>query len=132
MAASGQYFESISMPENLGIRNIADIHAVITSKLAVHSALSLDIPDDAEADLSFVQLVEAARLQAKTSGKSRYTLLVHLACCHNGHRRTVAPGVQLAFLPPHIAHRHDAHGPRAGARGTDGKMTPCPTTRLQS
>jgi len=70
MGASGQYCESISLPNNLGIRNIADLHATITSGLAAHPALALRIPDDAEADLSFVQLVEAARLQAKTSGKS--------------------------------------------------------------
>ncbi len=62
--------EPISMPNSLVIRNISNIHASIVAQLQDSNAILLDIPSDAEVDLSFVQLVESARLHAKLSGKS--------------------------------------------------------------
>src|SRR5262245_15108464 len=70
MGATGEYIESISLPSNLGIRNISSVFASITSELSSRQALTIDLPSDAEADLSFVQLIESARLSAKASGKS--------------------------------------------------------------
>jgi hypothetical protein len=52
------------------IRNISDLHANITARLQGSNSVVLDIPSDAEADLSFVQLVESARVHAKSAGKS--------------------------------------------------------------
>jgi hypothetical protein len=52
------------------IRNISDLYADIAWRLLSNKAVVLDVPADAEADLSFVQLVEAARVHAKSSGKS--------------------------------------------------------------
>ena len=64
------YSESISMPNSLLIRNISDLHSTITAQLQSSNSVVLDIPSDAEADLSFVQLVESARIHAKSAGKT--------------------------------------------------------------
>jgi hypothetical protein len=65
-----QYCESISLPNVLGIRNISDIHKNIVAQFQDNKSVVLVIPPDAEADLSFVQLLESARIHAKSSGKS--------------------------------------------------------------
>jgi hypothetical protein len=67
---SGKYSESISLPKNLTIRNISDLHQRMTLSFRNTRDLVLDIPADAEADLSFVQLVESARAEAKAQGGS--------------------------------------------------------------
>src|ERR1700744_1103698 len=64
------YSEAISMPNSLLIRNISDLHSTITAQIQGGKSIVLEIPPDAEADLSFVQLVESARIHAKASGKS--------------------------------------------------------------
>jgi hypothetical protein len=64
------HIESISLPNSLVIRNISVIHDSIAAQLQNSNALCLDIPSEADVDLSFVQLMEAARLHAKSSGKS--------------------------------------------------------------
>jgi hypothetical protein len=62
--------ESISLPNSLVIRNISAIHDSIAAQLRDSNAICLEIPSEADVDLSFVQLMEAARLHAKSSGKS--------------------------------------------------------------
>ncbi len=64
------YSESISLPNVLLIRNISDIHNNITARLQDSKTLVLEVPPDAEADLSFVQLLESARIHAKSAGKT--------------------------------------------------------------
>lgn len=65
-----KYSESISLPNILSIRNISEIYQSMTLKLRDGKMLVLEVADDAEADLSFVQLVESARMEAKASGKT--------------------------------------------------------------
>ena len=65
-----KYSESISLPDILNIRSISDIHQSMTLKLRDSKTLVLEVTADAEADLSFVQLVESARIEAKASGKT--------------------------------------------------------------
>ena len=65
-----QYSESISLPDILNIRNISEIYQSMTLKFRDSKMLILEVADDAEADLSFVQLVESARAEAKASGKT--------------------------------------------------------------
>jgi multidrug efflux pump subunit AcrA (membrane-fusion protein) len=67
--ALNNYSESLVLPNVLNIRNISAIYADVASRLESGNSLVLEIPSDAEADLSFVQLVEAARVAAKVSGK---------------------------------------------------------------
>ena len=58
------------MPEILSIRNVLDLSAMISSQIENRDQVILEISPGAEADLSFVQLVESARRQAKLQGKS--------------------------------------------------------------
>jgi len=65
-----KYSESISLPNALNIRNISEIYQSMTLKFRDSKMVVLEVADDAEADLSFVQLVESARVEAKASGKT--------------------------------------------------------------
>lgn len=55
------------------IREIAEIHQQLLQAFAGANRLCLDIDDDAQVDLSFVQLIESARRYAEDNGK---TLLI--------------------------------------------------------
>ena len=70
MSASGQYRQHISLPDILSIRNISELNQKITESFQSNYSVFLDIGENAEADLSFVQLVESARRFAKASGKT--------------------------------------------------------------
>lgn len=70
MEANKVYHTVISFPVSLNIRNASDLHLSITEKFRDNISVVFEIPADAEADLSFVQLVESARIHAKASGKS--------------------------------------------------------------
>ena len=65
-----KYSESISFPDSLSIRNISKIYQSMTLALQDSRALVVEVPATAEADLSFVQLMEAARIDAKAAGKT--------------------------------------------------------------
>jgi MFS superfamily sulfate permease-like transporter len=75
-----QYSEIFSFPSVLSIRNISDIHANISEFLKNSDDIVLDVPENAEADLSFVQLIEAVRRHAKNNGKA-----ISLASPATGH-----------------------------------------------
>lgn len=59
----------LSLPETLTVRSAGDVKDLILLSLSGHPSTELDIADGATVDLSFVQLVEAARLHADRSGK---------------------------------------------------------------
>jgi hypothetical protein len=65
-----QYYESISFPDVLSIRNVSELHTNISNVFRERNEIVFEIPVGAEVDLSFVQLVESARRQAKADGKS--------------------------------------------------------------
>lgn len=69
MAADTEYNCVVQLSNSLIIKNISEVHNVINLRLAEDSDIILDIPKDAEADLSFVQLVESARMDARATGK---------------------------------------------------------------
>ena len=54
----------------LTIRQVAAVHEAIRSALGGKDAVLLSIAEDAEVDLSFLQLVHAARLQAAVDGRT--------------------------------------------------------------
>ncbi|WP_137135018.1 STAS domain-containing protein [Rhizobium sp. FKY42] len=60
--------------DGLTLRTISKHHDELLLALIAKSAVALDISDDEPADLSFVQLIESARIFASTSGK-KLTLL---------------------------------------------------------
>lgn len=70
MSVNGQYTESISLSDSLIIRNISALYSSISSEIDSNNAIIIDIPEHAEADLSFIQLIESARRHAKAQGKS--------------------------------------------------------------
>lgn len=70
MSTIAQHIESISLPHVLGIRNISDLHLSIAEFFQDRNSIVLEFSDLAEADLSFVQLVESARRHAEVHSKA--------------------------------------------------------------
>jgi hypothetical protein len=70
LEAVEKYQNVIHLPITLAIKNISEIHKNIHLHFAENSDIVLDIPAEAEADLSFVQLVESARMDARAAGKT--------------------------------------------------------------
>ncbi|MGR9170903.1 STAS domain-containing protein [Rhizobium sp. KDH_Rht_773_N] len=70
MDTQAQYCESISLPEALSIRNASEVYTKIINQFRDSNNVTLSLPENAEADLSFLQLIEAARRQAKATGKT--------------------------------------------------------------
>jgi hypothetical protein len=62
--------EVVRLPTVLSIRDIKIAHAQIRGTLDAHDRVVLDVPPGASMDLSFLQLIESARLQAEITGKS--------------------------------------------------------------
>lgn len=62
--------ETLVFPPSLSIRQISGAHDLLLKQLEKEDALLLDIADDADTDLSFIQLIEASRLYAKKHGKT--------------------------------------------------------------
>lgn len=58
----------IGFEADLTIRNAAAIKAMLVERLQVERSVSLDLNHDAAVDLSFVQLVAAARIRQRNIG----------------------------------------------------------------
>ena len=65
-----QYYESINLPDGLSIRYASELHSKISEEFHSKDAIIISIPEGADVDLSFVQLIESARRQAKAKGKT--------------------------------------------------------------
>ncbi|MBX5158575.1 MULTISPECIES: STAS domain-containing protein [unclassified Rhizobium] len=65
-----QYYESINLPGVLSIRNVSELLSKIFNEFHSRDTIIVSIPEGAEADLSFVQLIESSRRQAKSHGKT--------------------------------------------------------------
>jgi hypothetical protein len=61
---------TLTLPASLSIRGMSAVHETLLTALSKHNALALDIAEDADADLSFIQVVEAARIYAQSQGKN--------------------------------------------------------------
>lgn len=62
--------ETYQFPNHLTIRNIAELHHGLLSQLDACQSLEGQVPSDAEIDISFLQLLESARLYALSARKS--------------------------------------------------------------
>ena len=62
--------ETLKMPQALSIRSIASAHGVLLDRLKDTDRLVVEVAKDADADLSFVQLMEAARNFAAQNDKT--------------------------------------------------------------
>lgn len=54
----------------LNVRAIQPVHRQMLDRLETSQALTVDLPDGTDADISFIQLMESARLYAASKGKS--------------------------------------------------------------
>ncbi|MFL5019879.1 MAG: STAS domain-containing protein [Rhizobium sp.] len=70
MDTQKQYYESINLPDVLSIRNVSELYSKINDEFHNRDTIIISIPDGAEADLSFIQLIESSRRQAKAKGKT--------------------------------------------------------------
>lgn len=64
----------IRMRPNLCVSDIRSSYSTIAESLEGFSSIKLEIPDDVMVDLSFLQVIEAARLKANEQGKSLFSL----------------------------------------------------------
>lgn len=62
-------FRIIKYNKPINIRTIVDIQQDLLSVLNANQAVAVELPDDCQVDISFVQLMEAARRYARASGK---------------------------------------------------------------
>lgn len=69
MSALSQDFK-FKIENKANIRNIVDIHSSLYLALRDNSGVELDTSDCVDADLSLIQLIESARVYARTAGKS--------------------------------------------------------------
>ena len=60
----------VKVPESVTVRSIGDFRSSLVESLESHEAVELDLDDLVEIDLSFVQLVLAARAHARRKGGS--------------------------------------------------------------
>ncbi|MBL0375329.1 STAS domain-containing protein [Rhizobium sp. KVB221] len=58
-----------SFNEKANIRNIAEIHNEFTTACQDSASIEIDLERCTDIDLSFIQLIESARIYAGTSGK---------------------------------------------------------------
>ncbi|ACI56533.1 hypothetical protein GGI64_003928 [Rhizobium leguminosarum] len=65
-----QYYESINLPDELSIRSASELYSKFTDEFHGKDTIVVSISESAEADLSFIQLIESARRQAKADGKT--------------------------------------------------------------
>jgi hypothetical protein len=68
MNTSFNEYQPISLPDKLNIRNITNVHALLNENIKSGKSILISIPDGVDADLSFIQLIESARIQAKSAG----------------------------------------------------------------
>ncbi|EJC81219.1 hypothetical protein Rleg4DRAFT_2894 [Rhizobium leguminosarum bv. trifolii WSM2297] len=65
-----QYYEYINLPDLLSIRSACELYLKFTDEFRSRDTIIINIPESAEADLSFIQLIESSRRQAKADGKT--------------------------------------------------------------
>ncbi|MBP2548525.1 hypothetical protein J2858_001418 [Neorhizobium galegae] len=60
---------TITLPDTLTIRSIASVRDDLLQAIQDQDTVIVQVPADAQADLSFLQLIESARIYAGTAGK---------------------------------------------------------------
>ena len=68
MTALFNGYQPVTLPDKLNIKNIINVYEMLHQNIKSGKSILISIPDGAEADLSFIQLIESARIQAKSSG----------------------------------------------------------------
>lgn len=60
----------VELPSQVTIRQISDIHEIVFSNLKTTTDAVFSLPDNAEIDLTFAQLMVSARKYADSNGKT--------------------------------------------------------------
>jgi STAS domain len=60
---------TITLPDTLTMRNISSVRDDLLQAIQEQDNVIVQLPADAQADLSFLQLMESARIYAGTAGK---------------------------------------------------------------
>jgi hypothetical protein len=69
MNTSGQSEASLLLPANLTVRAITSAREDMLAFIDTHQAATIALADDVQVDISFIQMIEAARIYAGTAGK---------------------------------------------------------------
>jgi hypothetical protein len=69
MTSPSQNSEILTLPVALTIRTVQATKDAVLAGLSSGSEIILDVPEDAECDLSLIQVVESARMFAQTHDK---------------------------------------------------------------
>ena len=69
MNIAGQNDACLRLPENLTVRAILPVREEMLEFIDSHAAATIELADDVQVDISFIQMVEAARVYAGTAGK---------------------------------------------------------------
>jgi hypothetical protein len=67
---SGLNEARLALPANLTVRAITSAREDMLKFIDANTVATLAVADDAQVDISFIQMVEAARIYAGTAGKS--------------------------------------------------------------
>ncbi|OLP55467.1 hypothetical protein BJF92_23290 [Rhizobium rhizosphaerae] len=60
----------LALPASMSIREAVNTRELILAALQESGAILLDLPEDAQVDLSFIQIIEASRRHALSQGGS--------------------------------------------------------------
>ncbi|WP_170975751.1 STAS domain-containing protein [Rhizobium sp. FY34] len=61
---------SVKFDGHLTLRTVSANHATLLQALSKNKSVSVDFDDDVQIDLSFLQLMESARIYANTAGRT--------------------------------------------------------------
>ncbi len=67
--ANQQNEACLRLPENLTVRAILPVREDMLKFIDAHEAATIELADDVQVDISFIQIIEAARAYAGTAGK---------------------------------------------------------------
>jgi hypothetical protein len=65
VSSSGSEPSVVDFSGELNIRNVSDVHGRLLEALSSSSSVTVQIAEDATADLTFIQLIESARRTAR-------------------------------------------------------------------
>ncbi|CAN7577321.1 MULTISPECIES: hypothetical protein [Neorhizobium] len=69
MPASDVKEDCLRLPQNLTVRAITIVQQEMLQFLDKTASATIELDDDCQVDISFIQLMEAARIHADTAGK---------------------------------------------------------------
>jgi hypothetical protein len=69
MPVSDNKDDFLQLPQNLTVRAIASVQQDMLQFIDNNTSITVRLPEDGQVDISFLQVMEAARIYASTAGK---------------------------------------------------------------